>query len=225
MLYNMMTNQYFYYGIIAAGILGLFGTLLADLYYRMIVRDLKRVRKAKGKWMKGFITELDNRRTLNQEMENADAFIRSRLADGKVFGIGIGSLHSFSNIMTFTAAVFTGFAVYATFKYQMDLNTRLTYLAGGAAVCAVLLVLPVLFGISRKADRILDNLTDYIENRRRGQAPADVKAAEPEREKEPMLEQIVSGIRQSAAAGTKFSGLLSKDEEKILREVIQEYMA
>lgn len=225
MLHNMMTNQYFYYGIIAAGVLGLLGAILSDLYYRMILRDLKRVRKAKGKWMKSFVTELDNRRTLHQEMENADAFIRSRLAEGQILRIGIGSWHSFTNFMTFACACITGLAVYATFRYPMDLTTRLTYLAGGAAVCAVLLVLPVLFGTSRKAEHILDSLTDYIENRRHGQAPADVKAVEPVKDREPVLEQIVSGIRQSAAAGTKFSGLLSKDEEKILREVIREYMA
>lgn len=224
MLYNMMTNQYFYYGIIAAGILGLCGMMFCDLYYRLIIRDLKRIRKAKGKWMKGCITELDNRRTLHQEMENADAFLHSRLAEGKFMGIGIGSWHSFVNIMTFVSACLTGLAVYVACKYQMDLTTRLTYLAGGAGVSAVLLILPVLFGISRKTDRILDTLTDYIENRYRRQAPVEAKAAEPEKDREPVLEQIVSGIRQSAAAGTKFSGLLSKDEEKILREVIQEYM-
>lgn len=225
MLHDMMTNQYFYYGIIAAGILGLFGTFLTDLYYRVILRDLKRVRKAKGKWMKSFVTELDNRRTLHQEMENADAFIRSRLAEGRIFQIDIGSLHNFCNLMIFACACITGLAVYATFCYQMDLTTRLTYLAGGAAVCAVLLVLPVLLGMSGKAEHILDSLTDYIENRHRVQAPVDEKAAEPVKDREPVLEQIVSGIRQSAAAGTKFSGLLSKDEEKILREVIREYMA
>lgn len=225
MLYDMMIDQYFYYGIIAAGILGLVGMLLSDLYYRMILKDLKRVRKARGKWMKSFVTELDNRRTLHQEMENADAFIRSRLAEGKILRIGIGAWHGFTRLMTFVCACMTGLSVYATFKYAMDMTVRLSYLAGGASVCAVLLVLPVVLGISGKAEHILDSLTDYIENRRRGQAPVEAKAAEPAKDREPVLEQIVSGIRQSAAAGTKFSGLLSKDEENILREVIREYMA
>lgn len=224
MLHFMMNNQYFYYGIITAGVLGLLSAVLTDLYYRVIVRDLKRVRKPKGKWMRSFIAELDNRKMLQQEMQNADAFIRSRLSQGKVCGISIGSLHSFSNLMTFAVAVLTGLAVYATFTENMDLTTRLTYLAGGASVSAILLLLPILFGIGRKNERILDSLTDYIENCRPGQAPITEKAAEPVREKEPMLDQIVAGIRQSAAAGTKFSGLLSKDEEHILREVIREYM-
>lgn len=224
MLHYLMTNQYFYYGIITAGVLGLLGAVLTDLYYRTIVRDLKRVRKPRGKWMRSFMTELDNRKMLQQEMQNADAFIRSRLADGKLFRISVRSLHSFTNLMTFIVAVFTGLAVYATFTENMDLTTRLTYLAGGASVCAVLLLLPILFGTGRKNELILDSLTDYIENCRPGQAPVTEKAVEPAREKEPMLDQIVAGIRQSAAAGTKFSGLLSKDEEHILREVIREYM-
>ena len=67
MLHFMMTNQYFYYGIIAAGVLGLLSTVLTGLYYRMIVRDLKRVRKPKGKWMRSFINELDNRKMLAAE--------------------------------------------------------------------------------------------------------------------------------------------------------------
>lgn len=224
MLHFMMTNQYFYYGIIAAGVLGLLSTALTGLYYRMIVRDLKRVRKPKGKWMRSFMSELDNRKLLQQEMQNADAFIRSRLASGRIFRITVGSLHSFTNLMTFLVAVFTGLAVYATFIGHMEMTLRLTYLAGGASVCAVLLLMPILTGNGRKSDLILDSLTDYIENCRPGQAPVAEKAAEPVREKEPMLDQIVAGIRQSAAAGTKFSGLLSKDEEHILREVIREYM-
>ena len=224
MLHFMMTNQYFYYGIIAAGVLGLLSAVLTDLYYRTIVRDLKRVRKPRGKWMRSFITELDNRKMLQQDMQNADAFIRSRLASGKIFRITIGSLHSFTNLMTFVVAVLTGLAVYATFTGNMDLTTRLTYLAGGASVCAVLLLMPILCGTGRKSELILDSLADYVENCRPGQAPVTENAAEPVKEKEPMLDQIVAGIRQSAAAGTKFSGLLSKDEEHILREVIREYM-
>ena len=224
MLHFMMTNQYFYYGIIAAGVLGLLSTVLTGLYYRMIVRDLKRVRKPKGKWMRSFVTELDNRKMLQQNMQNADAFIRSRLASGKLFRISVGSLHSFTNLMTFIVAVLTGLAVYATFTGHMDLTTRLSYLAGGASVCAVLLLFPILTGNARKSEMILDSLTDYIENCRPGQAPVAETVTESVKEKEPMLDQIVAGIRQSAAAGTKFSGLLSKDEEHILREVIREYM-
>lgn len=224
MLHFMMTNQYFYYGIIAAGVLGLLSTVLTGLYYRMIVRDLKRVRKPKGKWMRSFVTELDNRKMLQQNMQNADAFIRSRLASGKLFRISVGSLHSFTNLMTFIVAVLTGLAVYATFTGHMDLTTRLSYLAGGASVCAVLLLFPILTGNARKSELILDSLTDYIENCRPGQAPVAETVTEPVKEKEPKLDQIVAGIRQSAAAGTKFSGLLSKDEEHILREVIREYM-
>ena len=224
MLHFMMTNQYFYYCIIAAGVLGLLSAVLSGLYYRMIVRDLKRVRKPKGKWMRSFVTELDNRKMLQQNMQNADAFIRSRLASGKLFRISVGSLHSFTNLMTFIVAVLTGLAVYATFTGHMDLTTRLSYLAGGASVCAVLLLFPILTGNARKSELILDSLTDYIENCRPGQAPVAETVTEPVKEKEPMLDQIVAGIRQSAAAGTKFSGLLSKDEEHILREVIREYM-
>ena len=34
----------------------------------------------------------------------------------------------------------------------------------------------------------------------------------------------MQGIQQTAAAGSKFSGLLSKEEEQVMREVIKEYL-
>ncbi len=222
MLHFFMNQQYLYYGIIAAGILGLVSTILTDLYYRTIVRDVKRVRKAKGKWMRAFTTELDNRNLLKQDMHNGEAFIRTRLAEGKILGIPVGSLHTFGNWMAFMTAAITLWGLYSSYRTEAVLP--LTYLAAGASACGVLLLLPVLFGIGRKQERIVNGLTDYIQNCLPGKAPVAAPVVEPVKEKERMLDQIVAGIRQSAAAGTKFSGLLSKDEEHILREVIQEYM-
>ena len=39
-----------------------------------------------------------------------------------------------------------------------------------------------------------------------------------------MVEQIVGSIRQTAAAGSHFSKMLSPEEEEIMREIIREFM-
>lgn len=62
MLHVIMSNHYFYYGIIAAGLLGLASMFLTNQFYHIILKDLRRMDKPKGKWMKSLLSELSARR-------------------------------------------------------------------------------------------------------------------------------------------------------------------
>ena len=45
-----------------------------------------------------------------------------------------------------------------------------------------------------------------------------------EAEKEEIVEHIAQSIRQTAAAGSHFSMMLTPEEEEIMREIIREFM-
>lgn len=225
MLHVIMSNHYFYYGIIAAGILGLVSMFLTNQFYHIILKDLRRMDKPRGKWMKSLLSELSIREAKNQEIRNTEVFVRSKMESGHILKLGIGSLEIFRTVMTAVVAVFTGLAVYDTFLVGTSLLVRMQYLTGGIAVCVGLLLLRPLFGIEAKELRILDGLTDYIENGRTVVPQKAEQAAYTEPVKDSMLDQVMKGIRQTAATGSKFSGLLTEEEETILREVIREYIA
>lgn len=224
MLHLFMNRDYFYFGIVAAGVLGLISMLLTNQFYHRILSDLPRMNSPKGKWMKAFLSSMDERAKMNQKITNSEVFIRSRLEEGRILKIGIGTLSSFHSMMTLLAAVCTGLAVYDTFLVEADMLVRLQYLAGGVSVCALLLLLYPLFGIAFKEERILDSLADYIENRTVSNGQERKPPYSSAENTDAMMNQVMEGIRQTAAAGTKFSGLLTAEEEEVLREVIREYL-
>jgi len=224
MLHLFMNRDYFYFGIVAAGMLGLVSMLLTNRFYHRILSDLPRMDSPKSKWMKAFLSNMDERAKLNQKITNSEAFIRSRLEEGRILKIGIGTLGSFHSLMTLLAAVCTGLAVYDTFLVETDMLVRLQYLAGGVSMCALLLLLYPLFGIAFKEERILDSLVDYVENRTSSAGQEREISFRAGENQEAVMDQVMAGIRQTAAAGTKFSGLLTSEEEEVLREVIREYL-
>ncbi|HCT91997.1 MAG TPA: hypothetical protein DF613_11565 [Lachnospiraceae bacterium] len=224
MLHLFMNRDYFYFGIVAAGILGLVSMLLTNQFYHRILSDLPRMNSPKGKWMRAFLSSMDERAKLNQKITNSEVFIRSKLEEGRILKIGIGTLSSFHSLMTLLAAACTGLAVYDTFLVKTDMLVRLQYLAGGVAVCALLLLLYPLFGIAFKEERILDSLADYIENRTVFTGQEKKTSYSTAGNSDAMMNQVMEGIRQTAAAGTKFSGLLTEEEEEVLRDVIREYL-
>ena len=67
-------------------------------------------------------------------------------------------------------------------------------------------------------------LSDYVEHVRTWveEVPAAEKPSEAE--KEEIVEHIADSIRQTAAAGSHFSRMLSPEEEEIMREIIREFM-
>ena len=113
-------------------------------------------------------------------------------------------------------------------------------MAGGVIICGLLL-LRINFDFSGKEEILLDGWTDYLENQMQlGVQPAEVPAAAEENRKkktaaqrreaaremkeEEQISQVREGIRQTAAADSRFSGMLTPEEEKLMREIIREYM-
>ena len=57
MLYEWMEQNLLLYGMIAAGILGVFCIAMVDHFYSRVMRDLRRINEPKGKWTKDFLSE------------------------------------------------------------------------------------------------------------------------------------------------------------------------
>ena len=70
----------------------------------------------------------------------------------------------------------------------------------------------------------MSSLSDYVEQVRTWveEIPAPRKT-DPVLQEE-VVEKITSSIRQTAAAGSHFSKMLSPEEEEIMREIIREFM-
>ena len=83
MLQMCMDQNFFLYGMIAAGILGVWCLFWSSRFYHTAVKDMRRREEPKGRWTEE-ILELADRRGAG--MRDTEAFIRNRLQEGKVLG-------------------------------------------------------------------------------------------------------------------------------------------
>ena len=164
------------------------------------------------------------RRTHEQVINNPEVFIRTQMVKGKIWGIslqkwkqgiGFGALLCFLLMMA---------AVYGTYRYEDAELIRYQYVLTGAGIFALLLLMKQFMGFISKEDMIQDGLLDYMENT--ACVPkTDIQMDKVKEEaREELINRVTEGIQQTAASGTKFSHMLTPEEDHIMREVIREYL-
>ena len=123
------------------------------------------------------------------------------------------------------STVILGCAIYFSKTLRIEEGLPLTYLYVGATVPVVLLLLRQALDFSYKEELVMDTLADYVEQMRSWteEIPA-AKKADPVLQEE-IVDKITSSIKQTAASGSHFSKMLTPEEEKIMREIIREFMA
>ena len=169
------------------------------------------------------------------------AFLRSQMAGGRSAGIGVQALKAGSQNAAAVTFAILAFSILVMYLYEYETYLWVQYaVAGGVIICGLLL-LRINFDFSGKEEILLDGWTDYLENQMQlGVQPAEVPAAAEENRKkktaaqrreavremkeEEQISQVREGIRQTAAADSRFSGMLTPEEEKLMREIIREYM-
>ena len=70
----------------------------------------------------------------------------------------------------------------------------------------------------------MNSFSDYVEHARTWVEEMPVPEKADEAVKEEIVEHIADSIRQTAAAGSHFSGMLTPEEDEIMREIIREFM-
>ena len=224
MLHIWMEQNVLFYGMIGAGILGILCMFMVDRFYGRAIRDVRRITEPKGKWTKEFLNQYQMRLTKEQEINNPEAFVRTQLARGKTLGIGIQKWKrgiGYSAVLCFLLILT---AVYGTYRYEQAQLLRYEYVLTGAGIFALLLLMKQFMGFMNKEDMILDGLLDYMENTLPARKPVPDEQALKEQTREELIDKVTEGIRQTAASETKFSHMLTPEEEHIMREVIREYL-
>lgn len=123
----------------------------------------------------------------------------------------------------FCTALFA-IAFFLSTKSRILDGLPLAYVYVGAVIPSALLLLRQALDFTYKEELLMNSLVDYVEHVRTW--VEEVPAAErlDESAKEEIVEHIADTIRQTAAAGSHFSRMLTPEEEDIMREIIREFM-
>lgn len=223
MLNSILENHALFYGIALLTSVGAIWLLLVNAFYDRTIRDMERMDDPKSKWMKEFLKNYQMKTLKNEKIQNAEAYIRTQMIKGKSFGVFVYRLRRWSGYCGLASIILMGIGLYGTYLHAYTDVVRYQYLMAGAISAMVLLLIRPFLCFNQKEDMILDGLTDYIENREViPKKPEITAAAEPDRES--LAAQVTEGIRQSAASSSRFSQMLTPEEEDIMREVIKEYL-
>lgn len=224
MLHDLMEKNVLFYGMIGAGILGILCIAMVNSFYGRVIRDLRQITEPKGKWTKEFLNEYQMRKTKEQEINNPEVFIRTQMIRGKMMGISLQKWKQGIGYGAFICFLLMMAAVYGTYRYQEVELMRYQYVLVGAGIFALLLLMKQFMGFMSKEDIILDGLMDYMENTASSPKQETQLDAVREQTREELIDRVTEGIRQTASSETKFSHMLTPEEEHIMREVIREYL-
>ena len=195
MLEKIMDLHILLYAMAALGGLGAVGMLATHLTYRRLIRKNTGIKtNLKEKWLNLWKT-------------------RDRLLNRMNRMVWYPSLLS-------TALL--GVAFWFFNRNQEGLS--LGYLYVGAIIPAALLLLRQALDFKYKEELLMNTLADYVEQVRTWVEEIPAPAKVDEAEKEEIVEHIAESIRQTAAAGSHFSRMLTPEEQEIMREIIREFM-
>ena len=174
MLQMCIDMKLFLYGMIAAGIMGIWCLLWSNHFYNTAIRDLRRKDKPKAKWTSQMLEESRIR-----TIENADSFVRVRMSEGRQAGVSVGHLYQCVNIALCACVVLFAAAGYGVMQYQYERYVLWQHGLLAGCVAAGLLMLRFCMDLSDKEELVVDSWRDYFENR-----PAGEHLSETERERE-----------------------------------------
>ena len=197
MLEKIMNLHLMLYAMLVLGGFGALGMLATHLTYRRLIRKNTDVRSnLKEKWMKLWKTRDKLLNRMNRLVWYPSLFCTVLL--GLAFFLSSGNT-----------------------KWD---GMPLAYLYVGALIPAILLLLRQALDFTYREELLINTLSDYVEHVRTWVEEVPVAEKPNEAEKEEIVEHIAQSIRQTAAAGSHFSMMLTPEEEEMMREIIREFM-
>ena len=227
----------FYYGTWLMGLLSLFSVLAIYGSNRRVIRDLKNVPAVKDKWLQQFLLEYQRNVKDDSAIHNPAVYLTRRMRGRKIGPITLRQMKGVSWCTFVLSFLLTGMSLFLI--YQSDMKTFKAPVPGGeipafttvmiTGICMgiVLLGVRILIGTGYQEEEIETNLLDYIENSYQEPETAKIIPMENVRgagKREKAMRQIEQGILEAAAADSRYSHLLSKEESEIVKDVVKEFL-
>ena len=193
MLEKVMELHFLLYAMMLMGGLGALGMLTTHLTYRRMIRKNTEVKSnLQEKWTNLWKT-------------------RDRL------------LNRMNRFVWYPSLFCIAFLGLAFFLYSKDVRwdgMPLAYLYVAAIIPTALLLLRQALDFTYREELLMNSFSDYVEHARTWVEEVPVPEKADEAVKEEIVEHIADSIRQTAAAGSHFSGMLTPEEDEIMREII-----
>ena len=226
--------ELFYYGTWLFELVSIITMLVVYKSNRGVLKDLQQIPKVKNRWLQAYLQEFQRDTQNHITIHNPSVYMARRLRERKIGKISVRMLKGFSwtaFVLSFFVSAVGVWQVRGTgimtlsFPFVKSFMPAMEGLIGTTVVLgAVNGMLRLIFSIAYQEEMIETNLLDYMENTLPARKPVPDEQALKEQTREELIDKVTEGIRQTAASETKFSHMLTPEEEHIMREVIREYL-
>ena len=225
----------FYYGTWLMGLLSLFSVLAIYGSNRRVIRDLKNVPAVKDKWLQQFLLEYQRNVKDDSAIHNPAVYLTRRMRGRKIGPITLRQMKGVSwctFVLSFLAAGAGALWIRRTGleRISFPVITRdfpaMGLLAGSAAVMGIALLLRrMVISMGFQNDEEKKALIAQLQQEQRLRAQKERAMSDRRgQDKDPRAEKVEERIREAAATDERYSHLLNKEEEAIVKDVIKEFL-
>ncbi len=247
MLQTMAEQRVLFYAMTVVCVIGIFSQLLLNRVYAKLLLDTRNVGVPRGKFMKQLKQRFANCQRLNDEVSNVSVFIKRQIMEYKYWNMNLHQWQKMGAYAFVICAVLGGIGYYLTAQAE---TARTLYLQGGIITCALLLIVEGVLDFRYKKKKLQTRLEDYLENTGIGKEFEDVslydqrerenkkvsrrlEQSKGKKEKQEAKETVKEGMNEVAAeteeVRDKNAEILKqmdpKEQERIIREVLKEFLA
>ena len=246
-----MEHLIFYFGACLMGLASFVSMLAVYNSNKRVLGDLKNPSETKDKWLSGFVQEYQKLAKDNIEIHNPSVYVTKRMRGRKIALWNMRQIKGISWGTFILSFLLMGVEIlllrqqggkadqFLVLGRELPLMSVAVFTGIGMGI--VLLLCSLLLGTGYQEEELETNLLDYVENCRSGTAKiismenartsgsrenrgSRKKENQTGEKKEKAARQIEQGIMEAAATDSRYSHLLSKEEEEIVKDVVKEFL-
>ncbi|HIZ64373.1 MAG TPA: hypothetical protein H9809_00475 [Candidatus Blautia pullicola] len=247
-----MEHLIFCFGACFMGVISLISMLAVYRSNKRVLKDLRHPSQGKDRWLAGFVQEYEKQQKENTRIQNPSVYVVKRMRGRKIGAFSMRQVKGISWGAFILSFLFAGIQILSVWQtgtgaQELSLLGRQVSLlsfsvVGGISGEIFLLALRMIMGLGYQEDVIETNLLDYVENRwkepgkiiplenarnsgkRDGRGGKKKEEPGPKEGRERAARQMEQSIMEAAATDSRYSHLLNKEEEAIVKDVIKEFL-
>lgn len=222
MLDFLLHNTIFIKAVMVCCMIGALSQIIQGISYHSMIKASSQIGRTKKKWLVSFKKKYEDYDSLNVKINNVSTFAQGAFRKKRILGFSLGFWQMLSRLCIGGAAIAGSLGALIYSQNGTDLSQVIyTYLIGSIAAMTLFMV-ELLLQSDKKQERILNNMTDYLENVLKNtlqgrNAANDLQGQRNQR-------RIMDYAKQNQKK-KRFGGKITKEEERILEDVLQEFFA
>ena len=222
MLDFLLHNTIFIKAVMVCCVIGALSQIIQGISYHSMIKASSQIGRTKKKWLVSFKKKYEDYDSLNVKINNVSTFAQGAFRKKRILGFSLGFWQMLSRLCIGGTAIAGSLGALIYSQNGTDLSQVIyTYLIGSIAAMSLFMV-ELLLQSDKKQERILNNMTDYLENVLKNTLQG--RSAANDLQGQRNQRRIMDYAKQNQKK-KRFGGRITKEEERILEDVLQEFFA